>query len=198
MLIETAVEDSEKLELFLVLSHELLSNFEDLGMNRSLSISLRREGKMILAKKPAFSRHRFKGLLSDYRLFHNFDKGRSLFYQSASCLRRAGVDANEIDKVIAQWESVRIPIAGWGNNYTPSDVLESALNTRFFHYDAKPRYSDISKLELLELFDDNALIWGLFLLVKDRLGAIMQLERLVVPTLLHMKAAQALQKVSHQ
>lgn len=81
-------------------------------------------------------------------------------------------------------------MAGWHNDFTVADILETTFNTRIFHIDDRPRYSDKTKEALALAFDENAVWWGVLLIAYNRMLCIRNINWIIGPILNGQSAVQ--------
>lgn len=190
------LQDAElaDLRLFSDQFEEFWSNYQDLrDSGLDLQISLSAENGRVSANAMNLSRHRVKGFLADYRLFHDRSSERISFTKIVRLLHEACPDpelAEIIERNQKEWHSPLIPMAGWHNDFTVADILETTFNTRIFHIDDRPRYSDKTKEALALAFDENAVWWGVLLIAYNRMLCIRNINWIIGPILNGQSAVQ--------
>lgn len=184
----------ETLRAFSTQFDEFWSNFQELlKSGLDMSISLRMEGGRVYGNEPSISRHRIKGYLADYRLFHHQDAKQSWIAKIADILASACPEPALLDVLkrnLDSWVSPTIPTVGWHNTFSVSDIIETLFNTRIFHLDEKPRYSDKTRDDLALAFDDNAAWWGALLVAYNRMLCLRNINWIAEPLLRGQEAVQ--------
>ena len=187
-------EDMQSMQSFSAKFHELEANFQEMvGDLGYLQASLRVVKGKIYANPTPVSRHRIKGLLVDYRLFHHPDPKKTELLKISGIISRLCAHSFVLDELNRQsdaWKTPQIPMTGWHNEFSVSDVIETAFNTKIFHSDDLPRFSDKNKDALLSSFDQNALYWGLMLIVMARLNCLGAVNWMIAPILRGQNALQ--------
>lgn len=173
---------------------EFWSNFQELQKSGlDMSISLRMERGRVYGNNLSISRHRIKGFLADYRLFHHQNPQQAWIAKVVEILESACPEPALIavlTRNLDDWASPNVPIAGWHNTFSVSDIIETLFNTRIFHLDERPRYSDKTKQDLALAFDDNAIWWSALLVAYNRLLCVRNINWIAEPLTRGQEAVQ--------
>lgn len=170
---------------FYRLASELVDNYFELAREiGSYQASFSNDDRVTSTQPLPFSRHRLKGLLVDYRQFHHHKPEESRFVKASQlALEIASEQAlkNEIERNATDWQSAGSGLEGWRNPFTTFDLIEALFNTTVFHADKKPRYSDRTKKDLDQYFDDSSIWHAIFEIVRRRTICVKNLRLIISP-----------------